>query len=456
MNIRNMRTRMGCIALLLLLSGSSLAQHLVRKGMLGVQCYNARPADSLPDAPGAWVQAIIPGSSAAAIGLQPLDRITGINGSPIGNLTELLQRAGQLRSGEPLSVSLTRGNDTLTLPGTVIAKPLETNEFASLLYDEFPFHGGYIRCILKSPTGQPPKGLVYFLPGIYCISLDNLPKDNPYSRIQDAFLKAGYQVYVVEKAGMGDSQNEIPCADMGFADEVDVYRQGFRHLFQYASVAPANVLLFGHSMGGIIAPILANEFRVKGIVVYGTGIRPWKEYLLAANHDQSILAGMKKSEATAVLQQLRPLVDTLFAHPERLEAMQKDSSAVSMLENIGYEKSSGRFAAGRTLQYQREIDTCDLAAYWKNVDARVLSLYGGADLAAYPGRDMKRIAELVNTTHPGMGEYRFVPKTEHGFHRVGRMKKLLQLMEEPDFNNRIKPDFNYPLTEDIIRWFNSL
>jgi len=39
-----------------------------------------------------------------------------------------------------------------------------------------------------------------------------------------------------------------------------------------------NVFIVGHSMGGVFAPILAAEFPVKGIAVYGTVVKTWTEY----------------------------------------------------------------------------------------------------------------------------------------------------------------------------------
>ena len=57
------------------------------------------------------------------------------------------------------------------------------------------------------------------------------------------------------------------------------------------SIDQDKILIFGHSMGGCEGPIIATEFPVKGIAVYGTVTRTWHEYMLENLRRQAPLAG---------------------------------------------------------------------------------------------------------------------------------------------------------------------
>jgi len=82
-----------------------------------------------------------------------------------------------------------------------------------------------------------------------------------------------------EKSGVGDSTG-TPCRDVNFPDEVSLFTSALKKLKTYDFVDTGNVFIFGHSGGGWVAPLVAAEEPVKGIVVYGTVVRPFGEYLV--------------------------------------------------------------------------------------------------------------------------------------------------------------------------------
>ena len=82
-----------------------------------------------------------------------------------------------------------------------------------------------------------------------------------------------------EKSGVGDSTG-TPCRDVDFRSEVSLFTSALKKLKSYDFVDTENVFIFGHSAGGWVAPLVASEEPVKGIVVYGTVVRPFAEYLV--------------------------------------------------------------------------------------------------------------------------------------------------------------------------------
>ena len=88
---------------------------------------------------------------------------------------------------------------------------------------------------------------------------------------------AGYVTMRVDKPGCGDSEGG-PWPEIDFQAELDGYGQGLKALKAYSFVDPDKVFIFGHSMGGVMGPLLAAETKVKGVAVYGTVFRTWFEY----------------------------------------------------------------------------------------------------------------------------------------------------------------------------------
>ena len=60
----------------------------------------------------------------------------------------------------------------------------------------------------------------------------------------------------VDKPGCGDSEGG-PWTEIDFMTELDGYRQGLKALKASPFVDPEHVFLFGHSMGGVMAPLLS-------------------------------------------------------------------------------------------------------------------------------------------------------------------------------------------------------
>ena len=69
----------------------------------------------LSPASGAVVEAIEPGSPAAAAGLRRGDVILTVNGRPITGSSELRYRIGLLRLGSPLELTVLRDGQTRTV-----------------------------------------------------------------------------------------------------------------------------------------------------------------------------------------------------------------------------------------------------------------------------------------------------------------------------------------------------
>lgn len=138
------------------------------------------------------------------------------------------------------------------------------------------------------------------------------------------------------------------------------------------------LVVFGHSVGGIVATQLASP-ALAGIVVYGTPVMRWLDCLIDSVERQLVLRGASREEIDA------------------------QQAAIRNLARTG--ELNGRSAA-----YHEQLHALDLEAAWRAVDAPVLVLRGEHDWVVRAD-DGARIAALVR----GGAEIVDLPGLDHLF-----------------------------------------
>jgi len=426
-------------------------QSLARKGFLGVA---ASPDGNDPQI--LVVRQVVPNSTAMELGLQAGDEIQELNRQKVASQQAFLAMAAQLTEGAALQIRIRRQGKVQLRKGKVKARPLPFSADISYRLSALSFRGGLVRAVMLEPGKQEArKGTVYFIQGYPCFSMAYLPREDSYVSAMEALVQKGYRVYFVEKPGMGDSQTDRGCQSIGFDEELELFHQGYEHLIAQLP-EEKNIILFGHSLGGIIAPILATRFNPAGVVVYGTVLKPWQDYLVDLLREQEPLKGVDYASAEDSLQVYRPLLHDLFVRRQSpAEIMAADPLNGPRL------KASLQFNGqdqliGRHYTYWQELNAYNMAAYWKAVKVPVLSIFGESDIAALKPGDMQRIIEIVNHYHPGNGTFLSVPGTNHDMVKTGTMKENLQVQFSPAYFKLQKEKFNYPLMDQIGSWMSSL
>jgi dienelactone hydrolase len=110
-----------------------------------------------------------------------------------------------------------------------------------------------------------------FLQGGGCNSIDvpSAPPNIWPMSLLAAMAARGFVTMRVDKPGAGESEGP-PCAESGFREELAGYRAALHALVANPAVDPARVFLFGDSLGGFMAPLLARDTRVAGVSAFGT------------------------------------------------------------------------------------------------------------------------------------------------------------------------------------------
>ncbi len=129
---------------------------------------------------------------------------------------------------------------------------------------------------IYTPIKAHPPNRQFYLFGLYC----NVRK---FSEIKRATLPSlgeqGFLVMTVEKSGNGDSDHCTPCMQSDLSRDIFIYERAYEALSKRPDINPHQLFIWGHSMGGIIAPMIQAELAPRGLV-YGTVFRPWSEFLL--------------------------------------------------------------------------------------------------------------------------------------------------------------------------------
>ncbi len=435
------------------------AQTLPRKAMLGV---SAQPIDeakakekNLKVGEGLLVAAVTPKGTFDEIGVKVGDLILSINGKNINSPAELVAMAQSLTEGNSVEVNLISGGAKVTKKGMAKGKPKEVSENADVIYDVAEMNLGKLRTITfkpKNKTGKMPA--VFYIQGLPCQSQELPDAKDPRRQVFEDWVKAGFVVFRVERPNLGDSQTTKDCRDIDFNEEIETNKAGYKKLLAYDFVDTENIFFFGHSMGGWTAPIIAQMKHPKGIIVYGTGVVSWFEYFIHLFRIQSTLGGGTHLEAEKETRRMIPMLYEWLEAGKSAEEMRKNPALKEIVDAPGMfdgEYFQGR-AFGRSARFFYTMSKQNLVEEWSKVSGKVLAMYGEFDVQALNGNDAVTIAEIVNQSKPGNGEFMLLPKTEHIFAKVESYKQTAELYATGKFFQYATQNYNAEVGRVTNEW----
>lgn len=402
---------------------------------------------------GCKVLQVVSGTS-TVLKLQENDLIIEIGDQGFQGADEFIRRFLQHEPGKEMKLTVLRGGKKLTLKGIVAARPYETDDNATVLYDAAPYKGGQLRVIINKPFQENKMPAMLFIPGYTCSSIDELTNDHPYKRIIDAYVDAGYVTLRIEKSGLGDSKNTPPCESCDLLDEIENFEAGLQKLKSLPYVDTGKIIIFGHSMGGIIAPAISAKHNVAGVVVYGTTPKSWFEYQLEMYRVQNALSGMNPIEVEQSVLQQYDLNYRFFVKKEKLEDMARDPGADSVLRNVWGYDGKGKIY-DRNAEYWRQIQDYPHLQNWKNTRAKVLVQFGESDFQAFSRADHQMIVNTVNHFHPGNATLMTYPSTDHYFAKSGSMEDAYKKFTNGQIQQLFR-EYNPEVGRSAVQWSNNV
>ncbi len=314
---------------------------------------------------------------AAAAGMRAGDELLAVGGQRLEHMADI-HTAVRAASGEPtLRMTFLRGETTITKEQPRIDLPAEVIEGGTVQYDEVQAASARLRTIVGRPEGigAGPFPAVLLLQGISLASIDGWHDPSaPLCQLAQQWTGAGFVTMRLEKRGVGDSEG-APAAETDFETEVEGFRAALLALKSYPFVDPKQLFVFGHSVGGMIAPLLARQTALRGMMIYGSSAWPWQRCMLASlerqiHLSQHGLEGPPPTNPEAEMSLYRQLYQALFAGGL--------SPAQAFARNPALRACDDQLF-GRSLRYLRQLDSSNVASAWRYVDCPVLVMKGDAD-----------------------------------------------------------------------------
>ena len=438
------------LALVSLILNPLEAQHIKRKGKLGVQL---AAAASNPQNASYQVATVFPQSTAEDMGMQKGDIILSVNGRPFSNSGEIKEVIDGFYADDPVEAVVVRDGIKKTLKGEVVAMSLAAHsETAEVFIGEVPYKDGYIRSFVNKPKGSGPFKTVYYIQGYPCQSID-VPAAHPTMRLIDALVDRGYAVFRMEKPGIGEFHNCDPCMEQSFDNEVDAFAAGYQELLKQDFVNPNQVYLFGHSLGGNVAPILGNRFQPAGIMVYGTLTKPWPDYLVDMARYTQPLVEEEVTFPETKISMLKKINRKIYEDNTPLSEL---SDAEKALLANWHDMKEDKYLFNRQFEFWKNFSRHNFVAYWDEIRVPVLALYGSTDVHAISSLDAEYITHIVNRNVPGSATFRLVENTDHLFARVYSKLEEMEYVESGQLGKVAFTRFNEDFPGMVHEWIDNI
>lgn len=380
-------------------AGAARAQDsLPRRAFVGAS------AAASPTGMGIVVRAVVPGSPAATAGLEAGDIITRVGTRDIASVDQFVDAARALHPRDKVSVALLRDGRAAAVVLVPRERPVETAPDFDILYTSVTADGSRRRVIVTRPRtpGPGPHPAMLMVGGIGCYSFDaaGAPPVG-YTQLLYHFTRRGFVTVRVEKSGVGDSEG-TPCATVDFDNEAAGYAAALHAMEQYPYVDPNRIFLFGHSIGGIEAPMLAaHDTTIRGIVAMSTVGIAWFEYELANLRRQLVLQGLAPDSVERAMRvKERCMHDLLVERQSLAQVIAADSTCRPYVQ----------YPAHYT--YMQQVNAQNLAALWRAVRARVLVVYPTSDFITSE-QEQRYLVDAINVMHPGQATFATVAGMDH-------------------------------------------
>lgn len=379
---------------------------------------------------GVQVNFVRPGSPAARARLQLGDSIVAIGKRPIDSIAAFVAAVKAEPAGVPIPFEIRRANASLKIPVVLDAAADEADPLVKTIYGTVTVNGTLRRTLVTVPAALSDKRpAVLILGGIGCFTVDNpADREDAYMRLAHDLGRRGIVTMRLEKSGVGDSEGP-PCMSVDLLHEMNSYRVALDALRNDPHVDPSRIYLFGHSIGTLMTPRIANESAVAGVIIAEGVGRNWFEYELENLRRQLELAGEPADKIDVQMASKEICMHRLLVDKEGEEAIER--TMPDCREHNTYPAPAS---------YMQQAAALNVAEPWMRYSLPLLVIYGTADFVTEKS-DHERIAAIVNAAHPGLATLKLVPGMDHHFDKAGT--------EQEAYDLRVKRGGTAPYDEDL-------
>lgn len=409
---------------------------------------------------GVFVEGVLPNSTSESAGIKEGDIIVEINGTAIADVSTFTSPPlSEITEGNPVAYKVWRNKAFVQLRTNAKAKISKTKQGINYEYGEIKTSFGYLRTLLSKPINAKGKlPAILFIQGNMCESVIEVPEKDPYEQFCNEMTLQGYAVMRIDKPGAGDSEGKFTtCIQMSFNQEIEQFQLGLASLIKNNTIDSKKIYLFGHSMGGMITPILAStNSAVKGAMVYGTLTTNFGSYYPEIINRSLLQSGNSADVALAYKNYTKEVTTSLFEENKTPQQIIKDKPEYKpVLEQIlGWDEKDNTILY-RSLPFNRELNKIDPKKYWEKVTCPILTIYGTSDFEAIDKEYATAMLGWTNAKNAKNSKAIILENTDHAFAIVGSMEDGIKLKHSDNYAQIMQDKFNPLLVTKTVEWLAS-
>lgn len=407
------------------------AQEIQRRSFLGTRLENVtddlQRIMKLDDTSGVLISDVIKGSTAEATGFKKGDILLKIDGVPVNEPAQAVMLVGTRKGNTKFTYELLRNKKLVKGTSTFKPYPQESYPDLDVRYTQVKTVSGLQRIIISQTKTNTRQPVVVFIGGIGCYSLDS-PLDTSRGEIQllNKLARAGFTTVRIEKPGMGDGAGYgKPCNEIGFKEEVQGYVTAIDELRKSKEIGDAPTYVIGHSMGGVMAPMIGAGTRVDGIIAYGTLGSNFIEYLAKTRRTIGQAYEWPEEETDEYVKDACECASYYFIGKETTEQAAKKHPICGEYLSV--------FDL-RSRLYNDELFAINVPALWKGYKGHSLIAWGESDFIS-AREDHEIIVNAINRYHSGNGTLAIIKNADHGMNQAASFQEALK--ESGSYNTEI-------------------
>ena len=415
------------MATLFLMKKPSFGQELARAASFGALVDDlddsTRTALKLSGLSGTLLKKIVPASSAQVAGFTVNDVLVSMDGEKIENTGHFMNLLKNHHGGDQVTIGYYRKSKRRETTMTLLPKQMETSVDYDIIYSSVVSGSNQLRTIITRPKGGSMYPAVLIVAGVGCYSIDN-PAQTAIQSVKmwvDSLTRNGFVTIRVEKTGMGDSKG-IPCNQCDFNTEKQGFLDGLKQLKSLSYVDKNNIFIAGFSIGGVIAPLIAQQEPVKGIIVYGTVGRNWLEYELENTSRQQMLENRPADSVDLYMRDEYSRLYGLFVEKKQPQQIIREHPGTA----------AHLFEYPMRIGYFQQVADINIRELWMKTKAKVLAMHGASDFVS-SAAEHQLIAETVNHYHPGNAAYIEIANADH-WSLLAESEKISFLQQQTGLN----------------------
>ncbi len=373
--------------------------------------------------PGVTITSMESRSPLETAGFKEGDILLKINGRLIASGEDWSAVTYGIRSGKPTKIRYRRGGKVdLT---EVMLNPLEKESHDGLdtFYESITSdYGIQLRTIITKPKNQRGRlPAILLIQGLSCSTIENYPgrSGNWNEQIKYVVEQSDMVVMRVEKPGVGDSEGD--CSETDFQTELSGYNAAVRALKEKEYIDTDRIVVYGSSMGSALAPLLANEFDLAGVISDGTFFKTWFEHMLEIERRIRQMSGDDESTIVKKMNEgYIPLYYGMLIEGKSYEEVIKTNPSLA-----DYNYHGPRHMYGRPVEYYQQLQQFDLAGEWEKLKVPVRIMYGSNDwiMSEFDNRMIMNVLDRVGhedhelLIYPGLDHWNTIHESpDNSFH----------------------------------------